>query len=49
MLELVEFWSSDILTGSQTLRERLEVADAFWSSDILTGSQTNADEREELV
>ena len=34
------FWSSDILTGSQTARLQPAENSPFWSSDILTGSQT---------
>ena len=37
----MRFWSSDILTGSQTVRNVSAVAYSFWSSDILTGSQTS--------
>ena len=34
------FWSSDILTGSQTGEHAYTAVVEFWSSDILTGSQT---------
>ena len=34
------FWSSDKLTGSQTLVNVWFSRDGFWSSDKLTGSQT---------
>ena len=34
------FWSSDILTGSQTNDIVIAEYVVFWSSDILTGSQT---------
>ena len=35
------FWSSDKLTGSQTMHKAgIEIV-SFWSSDKLTGSQTN--------
>ena len=34
------FWSSDILTGSQTAFRSFTNSSQFWSSDILTGSQT---------
>ena len=34
------FWSSDILTGTQTGHGTPLSGDAFWSSDILTGTQT---------
>ncbi len=40
LAEAEKFWSSDILTGSQTERHRDDALLAFWSSDILTGSQT---------
>ena len=40
------FWSSDILTGSQTERDRISADRSFWSSDILTGSQTQSFYRE---
>ena len=37
------FWSSDILTGNQTLI-RIDIPrGTFWSSDILTGNQTHAE------
>ncbi len=36
------FWSSDILTGSQTERATSRPTPPFWSSDILTGSQTKS-------
>ena len=36
------FWSSDKLTGSQTLGEGGRVDLPFWSSDKLTGSQTES-------
>ena len=36
------FWSSDKLTGSQTLGFIPQVGCLFWSSDKLTGSQTPA-------
>ncbi len=35
------FWSSDILTGSQTRSAREPATTTFWNSDILTGSQTS--------
>ena len=35
------FWSSDKLTGSQTIALVFELRDGFWSSDKLTGSQTD--------
>ena len=35
------FWSSDKLTGSQTLLQGCILIAQFWSSDKLTGSQTN--------
>ena len=34
------FWSSDKLTGSQTVSRGLPSIRTFWSSDKLTGSQT---------
>ena len=34
------FWSSDKLTGNQTVYNRLNEWDGFWSSDKLTGNQT---------
>ena len=34
------FWSSDKLTGSQTLILGATKENVFWSSDKLTGSQT---------
>ena len=34
------FWSSGILTGSQTGVRHAEYEAGFWSSGILTGSQT---------
>ncbi len=34
------FWSSDKLTGSQTVGVDFLVTVEFWSSDKLTGSQT---------
>ena len=34
------FWSSDKLTGSQTLESFVSPSAKFWSSDKLTGSQT---------
>ena len=34
------FWSSDILTGNQTIRLSRWQHLPFWSSDILTGNQT---------
>ena len=40
MDNLNRFWSSDILTGSQTRLRLVETGGEFWSSDILTGSQT---------
>ena len=39
MLEL-EFWSSDKLTGNQTVSVFENVCQLFWSSDKLTGNQT---------
>ena len=44
-IETYEFWSSDILTGSQTKRGKRQVVAVFWSSDILTGSQTGFSEK----
>ena len=35
------FWSSGILTGSQTRPSPSAISIGFWSSGILTGSQTN--------
>ena len=35
-----EFWSSDKLTGSQTVTATKSLTLQFWSSDKLTGSQT---------
>ena len=35
------FWSSDILTGNQTVVPCRHRVDKFWSSDILTGNQTD--------
>ena len=35
------FWSSDKLTGSQTLTVLVILPFPFWSSDKLTGSQTD--------
>ncbi len=40
LASLLEFWSSDKLTGSQTRSELCALNWAFWSSDKLTGSQT---------
>ena len=34
------FWSSDILTGNQTIPFFTPFKRLFWSSDILTGNQT---------
>ena len=34
------FWSSDKLTGSQTIDRTVKASSQFWSSDKLTGSQT---------
>ena len=34
------FWSSDKLTGSQTVAFDAVIFVMFWSSDKLTGSQT---------
>ena len=34
------FWSSDKLTGSQTVLDLRQMVGGFWSSDKLTGSQT---------
>ena len=34
------FWSSDILTGNQTVVKSSALNVEFWSSDILTGNQT---------
>ena len=34
------FWSSDKLTGSQTVTGSVIYTTGFWSSDKLTGSQT---------
>ena len=36
----VPFWSSGILTGSQTNAPVAQLDIVFWSSGILTGSQT---------
>ena len=36
------FWSSDILTGTQTAALHSLSSPQFWSSDILTGTQTAA-------
>ena len=34
------FWSSDELTGNQTIRLPCRSVAQFWSSDELTGNQT---------
>ena len=35
------FWSSDVLTGNQTLDLGGVPFREFWSSDVLTGNQTD--------
>ena len=36
-----EFWSSDVLTGNQTIHRLALLLYQFWSSDVLTGNQTD--------
>ena len=40
LASLLEFWSSDKLTGNQTNTGTVHTLTEFWSSDKLTGNQT---------